>query len=128
PPAIFEVVRADHQLMQEELCGPLLTVMRVADFKSALEVANSTHFALTGALFSRSPRNMEAARRHFKVGTLYLNRGCTGARVQGQPFGGFGLSGTGTKAGGPGYLQHFCNPRCISENTMRSGFTPDLQM
>ncbi|MDR9502175.1 MAG: proline dehydrogenase family protein [Desulfurivibrionaceae bacterium] len=128
PPAIFEVARADHQLMQEGVCGPLLTVMRVADFKSALEVANSTHFALTGALFSRSPRNMEAARRHFKVGTLYLNRGCTGARVQGQPFGGFGLSGTGTKAGGPGYLQRFCNPRCISENTMRSGFTPDLQM
>ncbi|MBU0680437.1 MAG: proline dehydrogenase family protein [Proteobacteria bacterium] len=128
PPTIFEVDKADHDLMQQEFFGPILTVMQVPDFKSALEVANSTEFALTGAVYSRSPRNMEAARRNFKVGNLYINRGCTGALVQRQPFGGFGMSGIGTKAGGPGYLLNFCNPRCITENTMRSGFTPDLQM
>jgi RHH-type proline utilization regulon transcriptional repressor/proline dehydrogenase/delta 1-pyrroline-5-carboxylate dehydrogenase len=128
PPALFEVERADHFLMQEEFFGPLVTVIHVADFAAALAVANSTEFALTGAVFSRSPRNMAMARRDFKVGNLYINQGCTGALVGRQPFGGFGMSGLGTKAGGPGYLLHFCNPRCITENTMRSGFTPDLQM
>lgn len=128
PPAIFEVKKADSELMQQEFFGPIVAVMAVRDFNSALKVANSTEFALTGAVFSRSPRNMEAARRHFKVGNLYINRGCTGALVQRQPFGGFGMSGMGTKAGGPGYLLNFCNPRCVTENTMRSGFTPDLQM
>jgi RHH-type proline utilization regulon transcriptional repressor/proline dehydrogenase/delta 1-pyrroline-5-carboxylate dehydrogenase len=62
------------------------------------------------------------------VGNLYINRGCTGALVGRQAFGGFGMSGIGTKAGGPGYLLHFANPRCITENTMRSGFTPDFHM
>lgn len=128
PPAIFEVKNGNNELMEQEFFGPIVTVIRVADFKSALDVANSTEFALTGGLFSRSPRNMEAARHGFKVGNLYINRGCTGALVQRQPFGGFGMSGIGTKAGGPGYLLNFCNPRCVTENTMRSGFTPDLQM
>ncbi|MEN8258486.1 MAG: proline dehydrogenase family protein [Thermodesulfobacteriota bacterium] len=128
PPAIFEVKKADNIMMQQEFFGPIITVMRVPDFRRALEAANSTEFALTGGVYSRSPRNMEAARRNFKVGNLYINRGCTGALVQRQPFGGFGMSGIGTKAGGPGYLRHFSNPRCVTENTMRSGFTPDLQM
>jgi RHH-type proline utilization regulon transcriptional repressor/proline dehydrogenase/delta 1-pyrroline-5-carboxylate dehydrogenase len=128
PPAIFEVNDASNPMMQLEFFGPVLTVIRAADFEAALDIANSTEFALTGAVYTRSPSNMEHARTGFKVGNLYINRGCTGAIVDRQPFGGFGMSGFGTKAGGPGYLRLFANPRCISENTMRSGFTPDLQM
>ena len=71
---------------------------------------------------------MDLARSGFKVGNLYINRGCTGAMVARQPFGGFGMSGTGTKAGGPGYLRNFANPRCVTENTMRSGYAPDLEV
>ncbi len=98
----------------------------VESFDKALEVANGTEFALTGAVYSRSPANLELARQRFKVGNLYLNQGSTGALVGRQPFGGFGMSGIGTKAGGPGYLTLFANPRVITENTMRRGFTPDL--
>jgi RHH-type proline utilization regulon transcriptional repressor/proline dehydrogenase/delta 1-pyrroline-5-carboxylate dehydrogenase len=70
---------------------------------------------------------LEAARRRFRVGNLYLNRGITGALVGRQPFGGFGLSGTGTKAGGADYLLHFVEPRTVTENTMRHGFAPGLE-
>ncbi len=128
PPAIFEVDDVRSHMMQEEFFGPLLTVIRATDFKEALDMANNTEFALTGGVYTRSPSNMELARTGFKVGNLYINRPCTGAVVGRQPFGGYGMSGLGTKAGGPGYLRLFVNPRCISENTMRSGFTPDLQM
>ncbi len=128
PPALFEVDDPTHPFFREELFGPILTVLRVEDFAAALALANATDFALTGAVYSRSPRNLAAARAGFKVGNLYLNRGCTGALVGRQPFGGFGMSGIGTKAGGPGYLRNFANPRCITENTMRSGFTPEFQL
>jgi RHH-type proline utilization regulon transcriptional repressor/proline dehydrogenase/delta 1-pyrroline-5-carboxylate dehydrogenase len=112
--------------MHNELFGPVLAVYRVKDFDHALQVATSTEFALTGAVFSRSPAHLEQARRRFRVGNLYLNRGSTGALVERQPFGGFGMSGIGTKAGGPGYLPLFADPRVVTENTMRRGFTPDL--
>lgn len=128
PPAIFEVQEPGNPMLQNEFFGPILTVIRVENFQTALDIANSTEFALTGGVYSRSPRNITAARQQFKVGNLYINRGCTGALVERQPFGGFGMSGIGTKAGGPGYLLNFANPRCITENTMRSGFTPDFQM
>ena len=128
PPTIFEVEDPAHPMMQLEFFGPVLTVIRADNFDQALDIANSTEFALTGAVYTRSPSNMEQARIGFKVGNLYINRNCTGAIVDRQPFGGFRMSGLGTKAGGPGYLRLFANPRCISENTMRSGFTPDLQM
>ncbi len=128
PPAIFEVKEAGHPMLQQEFFGPILTLIRAKNFQAALDIANEGEFALTGAVFSRSPRNMDTARNQFKVGNLYINRGCTGALVGRQPFGGFGMSGIGTKAGGPGYLLNFAHPRCITENTMRSGFTPDLQM
>jgi RHH-type proline utilization regulon transcriptional repressor/proline dehydrogenase/delta 1-pyrroline-5-carboxylate dehydrogenase len=128
PPALFRVEDHDHPLMQEELFGPILAVMHVPSFAAALTVAVSTEFALTGAVYSRIPSHLEEARQRFRVGNLYLNRGCTGAMVQRHPFGGFGMSGIGTKAGGPGYLLHFADPRCVSENTMRRGFTPDLNM
>jgi RHH-type proline utilization regulon transcriptional repressor/proline dehydrogenase/delta 1-pyrroline-5-carboxylate dehydrogenase len=113
--------------MQEELFGPILTVMPVESFDVALQVAVSTEFALTGGVYSRSPSHLEEATKRFRVGNLYLNRPCTGALVHRQPFGGFGMSGIGTKAGGPGYLLHFADPRCVTENTLRRGFTPDVE-
>ncbi len=126
-PAVFEVSDAGHRLMQEELFGPVLAVMRAGDFEEALAIAAATPFALTGAVYSRSPTHLEAARAKFRVGNLYLNRGSTGALVGRQPIGGFGHSGLGTKAGGPGYLAQFADPYCVTENTMRHGFTPDIQ-
>lgn len=127
PPAIFAVKDVAHPLMQRELFGPVLAVHRVKTFDDALNVATSTEFFLTGAVFSRSPAHLDEARRRFRVGNLYLNRGSTGALVERQPFGGFGMSGIGTKAGGPNYLVQFADPRIVTENTMRRGFTPDLE-
>ena len=98
----------------------------IAKWQEAIAIANDTDFGLTGGLVSRSRERLERARREFKVGNLYLNRPITGARVGRQPWGGFRLSGSGTKSGGPDYLLHFVEPRCISENTMRSGFAPEL--
>ena len=126
PLTIVEGITPDHRLAQEEIFGPVLAVMRADNFDQALAWANSTRFALTGALFSRSPEHLDQARREFRVGNLYLNRGCTGALVGRQPFGGFGHSGTGTKAGGHEYLHHFVNPIVCTENTMRRGFAPGL--
>jgi RHH-type proline utilization regulon transcriptional repressor/proline dehydrogenase/delta 1-pyrroline-5-carboxylate dehydrogenase len=90
----------------------------------AFAFANDSDYALTGGFFSRSPRALARARDEFLVGNLYLNRGCTGAIVQRHPFGGFRMSGGGTKAGGPEYLENFLFPRVIAENTLRRGFTP----
>jgi RHH-type proline utilization regulon transcriptional repressor/proline dehydrogenase/delta 1-pyrroline-5-carboxylate dehydrogenase len=126
-PAVFAVQDPSHRLMQEEFFGPVLAVMQAESFDTALDIAVSTEFALTGAVYSRSPSHLEQAKRRFRVGNLYLNRGCTGSLVHRQPFGGFGMSGIGTKAGGPGYLLHFADPRCITENTTRRGFTPEVE-
>jgi RHH-type proline utilization regulon transcriptional repressor/proline dehydrogenase/delta 1-pyrroline-5-carboxylate dehydrogenase len=125
PPALFEVRDPDHRLMQEELFGPVLALLRVASFAEALDAANATPYALTGAVYSRTPSHLRKAEQGFRVGNLYLNRTCTGALVGRQPFGGFGMSGLGTKAGGPGYLVNFADPRCSTENTVRRGFVPD---
>jgi len=111
-------------LAQDEIFGPVLAVIKAADFDDALRIANGTRFALTGGVFSRSPTHIEQARRRFRVGNLYINRKCTGALVDRQPFGGFKLSGIGSKAGGPDYLLQFLLPRTITENTMRRGFAP----
>ncbi|MBI5524504.1 MAG: bifunctional proline dehydrogenase/L-glutamate gamma-semialdehyde dehydrogenase [Desulfarculus sp.] len=124
PPTIVEGITPLHRLAQEEVFGPLLAVMQAKDFDQALAMANSTRQALTGGVFSRSPRHLEQARRQFRVGNLYLNRGITGALVARQPFGGFGISGLGFKAGGPDYLLQFMDARCVTENTMRRGFAP----
>jgi RHH-type proline utilization regulon transcriptional repressor/proline dehydrogenase/delta 1-pyrroline-5-carboxylate dehydrogenase len=124
PLTIIGGIRPEHRLAQEEVFGPLLAVLRAADFDQALLWANATGQALTGGLFSRSPSHIEQARREFRVGNLYINRGSTGAMVARQPFGGAGLSGLGTKAGGTDYLRHFMNPRVVTENTMRRGFAP----
>jgi RHH-type proline utilization regulon transcriptional repressor/proline dehydrogenase/delta 1-pyrroline-5-carboxylate dehydrogenase len=89
-------------------------------------VANTSEYKLTGGVFSRKPSNLDRARRDFRVGNLYLNRGITGALVGRQPFGGFGMSGVGSKAGGIDYLHQFVEPRACSENAMRRGFAPGL--
>jgi RHH-type proline utilization regulon transcriptional repressor/proline dehydrogenase/delta 1-pyrroline-5-carboxylate dehydrogenase len=121
-PAIFTGIEPHHRLASEEIFGPVLSVLRARDFDHALEIANHSAFALTGGVFSRSPGHIERARREFRVGNLYINRGITGAIVERQPFGGLKLSGVGSKAGGPDYLLQFLEPRTISENTLRHGF------
>ncbi|HJV36906.1 L-glutamate gamma-semialdehyde dehydrogenase [Geomonas sp.] len=127
PITIIGGIKPEHRLAQEEVFGPVLAVMRVKDFDQAIAWANSTRFALTGGVFSRSPEHLEKARREFRVGNLYLNRNVTGALVGRQPFGGSRMSGVGTKAGGPDYLLHFMDPRVVTENTMRRGFTPAVE-
>jgi RHH-type proline utilization regulon transcriptional repressor/proline dehydrogenase/delta 1-pyrroline-5-carboxylate dehydrogenase len=124
PLAIFGGIRPEHRLAREEVFGPLLAIMQVADFTQALAWANSGSYALTGGIFSRSPEHIERVQREFQVGNLYINRAITGAMVGRQPFGGAGMSGGGTKAGGTDYLLHFLNPRVATENTLRRGFTP----
>jgi len=124
PLTIVGNIRPEQRIAQEEIFGPVLAVMKAKDFDQAIEWANSTRFALTGGVYSRSPRHLEQARREFRVGNLYLNRNCVGALVERQPFGGFKMSGVGSKAGGPDYLLQFMDPRVVSENTMRRGFTP----
>src|SRR5438093_485403 len=124
-PAVVTNIRPEHRLAREEIFGPVLAVLRARDFDEALAFANSTEYALTGGLFSRSPRNIARAREEFLVGNLYINRGITGALVGRQPFGGGRLSGIGAKAGGPDYLLQFVSSSVISENTLRRGFSPD---
>ncbi len=123
-PHIFADVAATARLAQEEVFGPVLSVIRVADLDEAIRVANGTEFALTGGIFSRSPAAIERVKRELQVGNLYINRTITGAIVGRQPFGGFKMSGIGSKAGGPDYLLQFVVPRTITENTMRRGFAP----
>jgi RHH-type proline utilization regulon transcriptional repressor/proline dehydrogenase/delta 1-pyrroline-5-carboxylate dehydrogenase len=101
-----------------------LAVISAPDFSSALQMANATPYALTGGLYSRTPSHIQQARRDFAVGNLYINREITGALVKRQPFGGFKLSGVGSKAGGPDYLLQFLEPRTVTENTQRQGFAP----
>jgi RHH-type proline utilization regulon transcriptional repressor/proline dehydrogenase/delta 1-pyrroline-5-carboxylate dehydrogenase len=124
PLAIFKDIRPEHRLAGEEVFGPVLAIMKARDFDQALEMANDSSYALTGGLYSRHPGNIEKGCRSFKVGNLYINRGITGALVGRHPFGGFRLSGDGSKAGGPDYLQEFMVTRTITENTFRSGFAP----
>jgi RHH-type proline utilization regulon transcriptional repressor/proline dehydrogenase/delta 1-pyrroline-5-carboxylate dehydrogenase len=123
-PVIFSDVDPQSRIAQEEIFGPVLSVIKARDFDHALAIANGTSYALTGGVFSRSPAHIEQARREFRVGNLYINRGITGAVVERQPFGGLKLSGIGSKAGGPDYLLQFLEPRTISENTLRHGFMP----
>lgn len=124
PPVVFAEVRPEHTLAREEFFGPIVAVLRARDLDEAFAIANGTDYALTAGLFSRRPSALERARRELLAGNIYLNRGITGAIVERHPFGGFKLSGGGTKAGGRGYLENFLFPRAVAENTMRRGFTP----
>jgi RHH-type proline utilization regulon transcriptional repressor/proline dehydrogenase/delta 1-pyrroline-5-carboxylate dehydrogenase len=123
-PVIVADVSPQAVIAQEEVFGPVLAVLKARDFDEALEIALSTPYALTSGLYSRSPAHIERARQELRIGNLYINRKITGALVGRQPFGGLGLSGIGSKAGGPDYLLQFMEPRTITENTLRRGFAP----
>lgn len=126
-PHIFADVPPNARIAQEEIFGPVLAVIKAADIGEAIQIANSTDYALTGGCFSRSPETLERVRREFLVGNLYLNRAITGALVCRQPFGGFKMSGIGSKAGGSDYLLQFVLPRTITEHTVRRGFAPPAE-
>jgi RHH-type proline utilization regulon transcriptional repressor/proline dehydrogenase/delta 1-pyrroline-5-carboxylate dehydrogenase len=125
PPTIFTDVKPNMRIAREEIFGPVLSVLKVRDLDEALEVANGTDYALTGGFFSRSPANIERVKAQLEAGNVYINRSCTGAIVGRHPFGGFKMSGSGTKAGGKDYLLNFLVPRVVTENTTRHGFAPE---
>jgi RHH-type proline utilization regulon transcriptional repressor/proline dehydrogenase/delta 1-pyrroline-5-carboxylate dehydrogenase len=125
PPTIFTDVKPNMRIAREEIFGPVLSVLKVCDLDEALEVANGTDYALTGGFFSRSPANIERVKAQLEAGNVYINRSCTGAIVGRHPFGGFKMSGSGTKAGGEDYLLNFLVPRVVTENTTRHGFAPE---
>ena len=113
-PTIVADVAPDSRMAQEEIFGPVLSFLRARDWKHALEIANGTEFGLTGAVYSKDVNHLAEAKRRFHVGNLYLNRKCTGALVGAQPFGGYDMSGTCSKAGGPDYLGLFLQQKSIS--------------
>jgi 1-pyrroline-5-carboxylate dehydrogenase len=115
PPTIFADVAPDATLAQEEIFGPVLAFIRARDFEHAMEIANNTEFGLTGSLYSNERDRLDRATEDFHVGNLYLNRKCTGALVGVHPFGGFNMSGTDSKAGGPDYLLLFTQAKSIAE-------------
>jgi RHH-type proline utilization regulon transcriptional repressor/proline dehydrogenase/delta 1-pyrroline-5-carboxylate dehydrogenase len=125
PPTIFTRVDPNARVACEEIFGPVLSVIKVKDLDEAIAVANNTEFALTAGFFSRSPANIERAKAQIIAGNVYINRSCTGAVVGRHPFGGFKMSGGGTKAGGEDYLLNFMVPRVVTENIMRHGFAPE---
>lgn len=114
-PTVFAGVGPDARLAQHEIFGPVLSVIRAAGFDEALAIANGTEFGLTGGLYSRDRGRIERARREFHVGNLYINRKITGALVGVQPFGGFNMSGSNSKAGGPDYLRLFMEMKSVAE-------------
>jgi RHH-type proline utilization regulon transcriptional repressor/proline dehydrogenase/delta 1-pyrroline-5-carboxylate dehydrogenase len=126
-PVVFSDVPPESFLGQEEIFGPVLSLMRAADLDEALAIANATDYGLTGGLYARRPSDIERVRRDFDVGNLYINRAITGAIVGRQPFGGHKMSGIGSKAGGPDYLLQFVNPRTVTENLVRRGFVPGAE-
>ena len=124
-PTIVADIRPESRIAREEIFGPVLAVLRARDLDEAIVIANGTAYALTGGLYSRSPATIARVRRALRVGNLYINRPITGALVDKQPFGGFRLSGIGTKAGGTDYLREFLLTKVVTEYTMRRGFAPD---
>jgi 1-pyrroline-5-carboxylate dehydrogenase len=114
-PTVFADVDPQARIMQEEIFGPVVAFTKARDFDHALEIANNTEYGLTGSVFSRNRAHLEKARTEFHVGNLYFNRKCTGALVGVHPFGGFNMSGTDSKAGGPDYLLLFTQAKLVSE-------------
>jgi len=125
PPTIFTDVKPEMTLSQCEIFGPVLSVLKARDLDEAIAIANNTDYALTAGFFSRSPANIERVKAEVVAGNVYVNRSCTGAVVGRHPFGGFKMSGGGTKAGGSDYLLNFLVPRVVTENIMRHGFAPE---
>ncbi len=114
-PTVIADIKPKSKLEQEEIFGPVLAVIKSRNFEHGLEIANDTEFGLTGAVFTSSPEKIERAKREFHVGNLYINRKCTGAIVGAHPFGGFNMSGTDSKAGGPDYLYLFTQAKSVGE-------------
>jgi 1-pyrroline-5-carboxylate dehydrogenase len=114
-PTVIADVDPKARISQEEIFGPVLTVIKARDFDHALEIANNTEFGLTGGVYSKNPQKLEKARENFHVGNLYFNRKCTGAMVGAHPFGGFNMSGTDSKTGGKDYLLLFLQGKTVAE-------------
>jgi 1-pyrroline-5-carboxylate dehydrogenase len=114
-PTVIVEVDPSARIAQEEIFGPVLATLRVRSFEEGLAVANNTDYGLTGAVYSRDRARLEMARSEFHAGNLYFNRKCTGALVDVQPFGGFNMSGTDSKAGGRDYLLLFMQAKAVSE-------------
>jgi 1-pyrroline-5-carboxylate dehydrogenase len=117
-PTVIADIPAKSKLEQEEIFGPVLVVIKSRNFDHALEIANDTEFGLTGAVYSSSREKLDRAVRDFHVGNLYLNRKCTGAMVGAHPFGGFNMSGTDSKSGGPDYLYLFTQAKSVGEKIL----------
>jgi 1-pyrroline-5-carboxylate dehydrogenase len=113
-PTVLADIDAASRVFQEEIFGPVLAVTKARDFEHALRLANDSEYGLTGALYSRNEAKLKEAADRFFVGNLYLNRKCTGAMVGAHPFGGFNMSGTDSKAGGPDYLLQFVQAKSIA--------------
>jgi 1-pyrroline-5-carboxylate dehydrogenase len=114
-PTVIADVDPGARISQEEIFGPVLAVIKAKNFDEALGIANNTEFGLTGAVYTSSQEKIDRAKRDFHVGNLYINRKCTGAMVGAHPFGGFNMSGTDSKAGGPDYLYLFTQAKSIGE-------------
>ena len=114
-PTVIADVKPGATIEQEEIFGPVLAVIKAENYDDALKIANDTQFGLTGAVYSKDEAKLDRARREFHVGNLYLNRKCTGALVGVHPFGGFNMSGTDSKAGGPDYLLQFLQAKSIAQ-------------
>jgi len=127
PPIIFSDLKAEAALLRQEIFAPILAVIKASTMDQAIAEANRTEYGLTGGIYSRSPERIDRVKAQLEAGNLYINRPITGAIVGRQPFGGYKMSGGGTKAGGREYLLHFMVPRVVSENTMRHGFAPDTE-
>ena len=115
-PPVLGKVAGNARVAQEEIFGPVLALVPAENYDDALNIANSTDYGLTGAVYSGDPARLERAKEEFHVGNLYLNRKCTGAMVGSHPFGGFNMSGTDSKAGGPDYLLLFTQAKSIATN------------
>jgi 1-pyrroline-5-carboxylate dehydrogenase len=118
-PTVVADVAPEATISQEEIFGPVLAILRCRDFEEGIRIANNTEFGLTGAVYTSSPDKLDYAAREYFVGNLYLNRKCTGAMVGAHPFGGFNMSGTDSKAGGPDYLLLFTQAKSVAEKVIR---------
>ncbi|MBI4774294.1 MAG: aldehyde dehydrogenase family protein, partial [Deltaproteobacteria bacterium] len=123
-PVVFYDVPPAARIAREEIFGPVLSILRAKDFDEAIAIANETEYALTAGLYSRTPSHIRQFRREVEAGNRYINTKITGAVVERQPFGGYKLSGIGSKAGGAHYLNQFMIPISVSENVTRHGFAP----
>ncbi len=126
PVSIFSNIKTTDEIAQKEFFGPIIALIKAENINEALAIANDSEYALTAGIFTRSPVNIEKAKIELEAGNIYINRGITGAMVDRHPFGGFKMSGIGSKTGGPDYLKQFTEPIVITENTIRRGFSPDI--